>query len=59
MRRALARWEPRVEIVDIDAGADPQDPEQLVIELTYRVKASQRIDSVVLAIGAEPEIATS
>ena len=40
VRSALTRWEPRVEIVDIDAEADPYEPERLVISLLYRVRAS-------------------
>jgi phage baseplate assembly protein W len=56
VRRALSHWEPRVEVVDIDAGADPDDPGRLLIELSYRVKVSQRVDSVVLAVGIEPEV---
>jgi len=40
VRSALTRWEPRVEIVDLDAAADPYEPERLVISLLYRVRAS-------------------
>ena len=41
VRQALARWEPWVEVLDVDAGADPDALEQLVITLRYRVRASQ------------------
>jgi phage baseplate assembly protein W len=40
VRAALSRWEPRVEIVDLDAAADPAAPELLVVSLLYRVRAS-------------------
>src|SRR5207244_11945373 len=40
VRSALTRWEPRVEIVTIDAEADPDVPERLHIALSYRVRAS-------------------
>jgi phage baseplate assembly protein W len=40
VRQALTRWEPRVEIVELDAGADPLLPERLNITLRYRVRAS-------------------
>lgn len=40
VREALEWWEPRVEILDLDAGADPLRPELLVITLRYRVRAS-------------------
>jgi phage baseplate assembly protein W len=40
VRQALDRWEPRVEILDLDGAADPSHPERLVIGLRYRVRAS-------------------
>lgn len=40
VRQAIERWEPRVEIVDLDAGADPDDEALLVVRLRYRVRAS-------------------
>jgi phage baseplate assembly protein W len=38
VRRAIERWEPRVEILDLDAGPDPEDPGRLEIVLEYRVR---------------------
>ncbi len=40
VRQAIARWEPRVEIVRLDAGADRQDPGRLVVTLEYRIRAT-------------------
>jgi len=40
VRRAVSRWEPRVDIVDVDAGPHPDLPDQLVIRLDYRVRAT-------------------
>ena len=40
VRQALARWEPRVDVIDVDAGPHPDFAEQLVIRLDYRVRAS-------------------
>lgn len=40
VRQAINRWEPRVEIVRLDAGADPQEPGRLVVTLEYRVRAT-------------------
>jgi phage baseplate assembly protein W len=40
VRQAIERWEPRVEILELDAGAEPDDPDRLAIRLRYRVKAS-------------------
>jgi len=50
VRSALSRWEPRVEIVDLDAAADPYEPERLVIYLQYRVRASLVTDTIELSI---------
>ncbi|HEY7072424.1 MAG TPA: GPW/gp25 family protein, partial [Acidimicrobiales bacterium] len=30
VRQALARWEPRIDVLDVDAGPDPERPEELV-----------------------------
>jgi hypothetical protein len=38
VRRAIERWEPRVEILDLDAGPDLEDPGRLEIVLEYRVR---------------------
>jgi uncharacterized protein len=38
VRRAIERWEPRVEILDLDAGPDPEEPGRLDVVLEYRVR---------------------
>jgi len=38
VRRALTRWEPRVQILDIDAVRDPEDAARLEVLLQYRVR---------------------
>lgn len=38
VRRAIERWEPRVEIIDLDGGPDPDDPSRLEIVLEFRVR---------------------
>lgn len=38
VRQAIERWEPRVEILELDAGPDPEDPGRLAIVLEYRVR---------------------
>ena len=40
VRRALQRWEPRVEIVRLDAGAHPEQEGRLDIDLQYRLRGS-------------------
>jgi phage baseplate assembly protein W len=54
VRQALARWEPRVDVLDIDAGADPDAPEQLVITLRYRVRASQEEATLTIPVELAP-----
>lgn len=41
VREALERWEPRIEILNLDAGADPERASHLNVELGYRVRATQ------------------
>jgi uncharacterized protein len=50
VRSALSRWEPRVDIVRLDADPDPDDPDRLVVSLRYRVRTSLVIDDLELAI---------
>ncbi|MDE2778228.1 MAG: GPW/gp25 family protein [Chloroflexota bacterium] len=37
---ALRQWEPRIEVIRVDATADPEEPAQVRIEIGYRVKAT-------------------
>jgi phage baseplate assembly protein W len=38
VRASLLRWEPRVEIKDVDVRPDPDDPSTMLIEIKYTVK---------------------
>jgi phage baseplate assembly protein W len=52
--RALARWEPRIEVEDVEVTAHPTDPEAAVASITYRLVATgarERI-GVTVALGA-------
>src|ERR1700736_4358537 len=40
VRQALDRWEPRIDILRLDAERNTEDPEQLIISLEYRVRAT-------------------
>ena len=42
VRQALARWEPRIDVLDIDASPSAQEPGRLDLVLEYRVRATQR-----------------
>lgn len=46
VRSAVERWEPRVDMLRVDAVRDPERPDRLVILLDYRVRASQRTDQL-------------
>ncbi|HET6214417.1 MAG TPA: GPW/gp25 family protein [Micromonosporaceae bacterium] len=50
VRSALTRWEPRVEIVALDAEADPDVPERLHISLQYRVRATLATEQLEFSI---------
>lgn len=51
VRRALDLFEPRIEVVRLDAGANPDDPGRLEVALEYRVLATQ--ETGVLAVGVD------
>ena len=40
VRQALLRWEPRVDVLAVDAAAAPDDPARMDITLDYRVRSS-------------------
>ncbi|MHC4954369.1 MAG: GPW/gp25 family protein [Planctomycetota bacterium] len=46
VRRALERFEPRIDILHLDANPDPLDPTQLIIELEYAVRSTRVIQQV-------------
>jgi phage baseplate assembly protein W len=50
VRSALRRWEPRVDLLHLDANPDPDQPELLVIELRYRVRATLAVDDLALSV---------
>jgi len=40
VRASLTRWEPRADVVTVDAEPDPADPHTLLISIGYRVKST-------------------
>jgi phage baseplate assembly protein W len=42
VRRALERWEPRIQLLQVDANRSPQDSWRLDVTVEYRVRATQR-----------------
>jgi hypothetical protein len=50
VRRALERWEPRIDIIKLDAGRDPHDPAVLIITLEYQVRTTRSRDEIQLSL---------
>lgn len=50
VRRALERWEPRVDVLRLDAARNPEEPERLDIILEYRVRATQRAEALAISL---------
>jgi phage baseplate assembly protein W len=40
VRRALVRWEPRIDVLDVDAPPDPAQPNRLLIVIKYQVRTT-------------------
>jgi phage baseplate assembly protein W len=40
VRDALVEWEPRIDVLDVTAAADPDQPTRLLIEVDYAVRAT-------------------
>lgn len=50
VQKAVNRWEPRVKIVKLDAERDDAVPGRLDIVLTYRLRASRQVDSMMFSM---------
>jgi phage baseplate assembly protein W len=40
VRQALALWEPRIDVLDVNATPDPARPDRLLIEINYLVRST-------------------
>ncbi|MBI1298819.1 baseplate protein [bacterium] len=40
VEQALSRWEPRIDLDEVEVQPDPLQPEQLLISVAYRVRAT-------------------
>ncbi|HEU5380820.1 MAG TPA: GPW/gp25 family protein [Ktedonobacteraceae bacterium] len=45
IRQALDLWEPRIDVLRLDAEQDPENPTHLLVSLEYQVRATQQIDA--------------
>jgi phage baseplate assembly protein W len=50
VRRALERWEPRIDILELDASQSPFDPARLDIRLGYRVRPTLNEEQLMLQL---------
>lgn len=55
VKTALVRCEPRIEIRDLDACSDPEDPAVLVISLKYQVRMTKTTDEIQLSLNLTGE----
>jgi phage baseplate assembly protein W len=55
VEEALARWEPRIQVMDVKAGPDPADHARMLIEVQYQVKATRDRRSLVYPFYRIPE----
>ena len=50
IQRALDRWEPRIDVLQLDAGRDPQQSERLNVTLQYRVRVTRHTELLSFSI---------
>jgi len=55
VQQALGRWEPRVNVLDVQANPDPEDSSRLLIDIRYRIKVTHDERSLVYPFYLIPE----
>ena len=55
VEEAIGMWEPRVRIVSVDVGPDPNEASMLLIQVEYQVKATHDKRSLVYPFYLIPE----
>jgi uncharacterized protein len=55
VRASLTRWEPRIEVTDVDAAPDATAPHVLLITVGYRLKATNDRRNLVFPFYSIPE----
>lgn len=40
VRTSLARWEPRIDVIEVEVAADPDDQSALYIDIIYAIRGS-------------------
>jgi uncharacterized protein len=47
VRQALVRWEPRIDVIDVDARSEEGQPNLVLIHVTYRVRSTNSVNNLV------------
>ena len=55
VREALGRWEPRIDVQDVEAAPDADDPTRLVVSIIYRAATTHSDRSLVYPFYLIPE----
>lgn len=55
VEEALGMWEPRIRVVTVDVGPDPNEASRLLIEIQYEVKSTHDRRSLVYPFYLIPE----
>ena len=50
VRQSLRRWEPRIEVDDVDVGFDEHDTVLVYIDIRYRIRSSKDYWNLILLI---------
>ena len=56
VRQALERWEPRIDILRLDATSNQGDPGRMDIILEYRVRKTVQRDNLTLSVSLAEEV---
>ena len=55
VQQALGRWEPRIEVPDVDVSVDPDNDARLLVTIKYTIKATHDERSLVYPFYVIPE----
>lgn len=55
VQEALGRWEPRIEVEEIQVAPDPRRPAVLLIEVRYRIRSTNDVRNLVYPFYRIPE----
>jgi uncharacterized protein len=47
VRQSLVTWEPRIDVVDVEATFDPAEPNLVLIRVTYSIRSSNAVNNLV------------